>query len=264
MRAHMQAVGPPDPVTRSNAQLHDQCTHPGSRASRLKCLVYCILRDHADAWKVGPTGIEERSVSLAAEDGLVAAYSAVPDTYVTPTLPRIKAYARVVEAFHNTRTVLPMRYGCVVGSRPQISELLRVHRREFKASLDELVGCVEMGLRVLPADSRAPRDRGRTAPPLSGKAYLAGQRVHYQCKDVLREKGDAMTERIRRAFEGLYVKHHAERSLPGEAPLLSLYFLIRRADQERFRKAFGQLQEKSTERMLLTGPWPPYNFAPCL
>jgi hypothetical protein len=49
---------------------------------------------------------------------------------------------------------------------------------------------------------------------------------------------------------------------PGEsnAILVSLYFLVPKTVLGRFRRAFGELASNESARVMLTGPWPPYNF----
>ena len=61
------------------------------------------------------------------------------------------------------------------------------------------------------------------------------------------------------------MKCREDRSSAADGRLLSLFFLVRRENVERFREAFGQLQQETSAKMLLTGPWPPYNFvgSPC-
>jgi hypothetical protein len=46
----------------------------------------------------------------------------------------------------------------------------------------------------------------------------------------------------------------------GENLLVSMYFLIRREDVGPFRRKFERLQEPGAHRLLLSGPWAPYNF----
>jgi hypothetical protein len=115
----------------------------------------------------------------------------------------------------------------------------------------------------------------RVAPGLSamalaaaggtGREFLEGRRAHYaaeECDEALAARAAA---EARGALEGLAVKCHAERSGAPASPLgrvLSLFFLVRRENVERFREAFGQLQQETLAKMLLTGPWPPYNFVP--
>jgi hypothetical protein len=168
-----------------------------------------------------------------------------------------------------------MRYGCLLESEEQVREMLRVRQAEYLAALDEVAGCMEMGLRTLleETDPPAAEPSGRKAvlrsalvPRLSlrtrpGAAYLAARCSRYAEKDSWQHQAAARSDRFRRAFEGLFVKCEVEQSLAEKGRLLSLHFLVRRENGDRFQAAFHRLQAESREKVLLTGPWPPYHFA---
>ena len=234
----------------------------------MKHLVYCVLRDARGPMRcILPAGVEGAQVLLVAEGGLAAACSVAPDGCITPTVPRATAFAWVVGALHAVTAVLPFRYGNFLDSSERVLNLLRVHRAEFLQSLEEVEGCDEMGLRIL-LENRPHLACARpacAAPGGTGREFLEGRRAHYaaeECDEALAAKAAA---EARGALEGLAVRCRAQRSSAPASPLgrvLSLFFLVRRENVERFREAFGQLQQETPAKMLLTGPWPPYNFVP--
>jgi hypothetical protein len=217
-----------------------------------------------------PAGVEGAQVLLVAEGGLAAACSVAPDGCATPTVPRATAYARVVAALHKVAAVVPFRYGNLLENREQVVNLLRVHRAEFLQSLEEVEGCDEMGLRIL-LENRpglACAQPAYAAPGGTGREFLEGRRAHYAAEECDEALAAHAAAEARGALEGLAVKCRAQRSSAPASPLgrvLSLFFLVRRENVERFREAFGQLQQETSAKMLLTGPWPPYNFvgSPC-
>ena len=234
----------------------------------MKHLVYCILRDARGPMRgVLPPGVEGAPVFLVAEGGLAAACSVAPDGCAAPTVPRATAFAWAVAALHKVATVVPFRYGNLLETREQVLELLRVHREEFLQSLEEVQGCDEMGLRIL-LENRphlACAQPAYAAPGGTGREFLEGRRAHYaaeECDEALAARAAA---EARGALDGLAVKCREDRSIAADGRLLSLFFLVRRENVERFREAFRQLQQETPAKMLLTGPWPPYNFvgSPC-
>jgi hypothetical protein len=42
--------------------------------------------------------------------------------------------------------------------------------------------------------------------------------------------------------------------------MLSLYFLVKREEVEKFRQIFQAFASRYSARILLSGPWPPFNF----
>jgi hypothetical protein len=203
----------------------------------------------------------------------------VPDGCATPTVPRATAYARVVAALHKVAAVVPFRYGNLLENREQVLGLMQAHRAEFLQSLEEVEGCDEMGLRILlenrPEHSVRAEHAPYTAPGLpaialaaaggAGREFLEGRRAHYAAEECDESLAAHAAAEARGALEGLAVKCRAQRSSAPASPsgrVLSLFFLVRRENVERFREAFGQLQQETSAKMLLTGPWPPYNFVP--
>lgn len=244
----------------------------------MKRLVYGILRDYERTALAGRCGPEGSAVALLSEGGLAAAYSVVPDGCATPSVAQLQAYAQVVEALHQMGTILPMRHGCLLETEGQIRELLRVRRADSLAALEELDGCMEMGLRILlkDADRHTETPRDQPVPPSSveteavaksslqpGKSYLSERLTRYAAKDSRHQQTAAVRERFERLFAGLFVKCAVESLFAVDGTLLSLHFLVRRHDEESFRAAFRHFQEDRPEKLLLTGPWPPYHFASC-
>jgi len=226
-------------------------------------LAYCVLSESDRLRDVPLMGVEGAQVSLAVAAGLAVASSHVREDALPPTLPRVRAYAHVVESLHSAATVLPFRYGCFAKNGAELESLLGTRGRQFKAALQELHDCEEMTVRVLLKDQAPAVRAGPALAPtaVSGAAYLAGLRDYYSARESLESDAAATAEALRLAFRGLYVKLEVDHSPSGGGPLLSVHFLVFRKDVGRFREAFERLQETGDARMLLTGPWPLYHFA---
>jgi glycosyltransferase involved in cell wall biosynthesis len=158
-----------------------------------------------------------------------------------------------------------MRYGCELSTRAELVELLCERRAEFQAALDEVEGRAEWTIRVLlkGTAASAPKDVGPGAGPSSGKAYLATRRAWYADQDHQWNEAAAVTRRIENAFDRLLLRCVTEPPCAGREQLLTLHFLVHEKDQERFRRAFRRLEKSAPQKLLLTGPWPPYNFTSC-
>jgi hypothetical protein len=228
-------------------------------------LVYCVFRARDGVSDSLPPGVEGAKVSLVVVDGLAASFSRVCTGGPVPSVPRVQAYAQVVEALHKRCTVLPMRYGCEFSTRAQIVQLLCERRAEFQAALDEVEGCVEMSVRVLLGKTGRPAPKnGVPAPgPFPGKVYLAARKAWYAERDEERSDSAAVARRIENTFERLFVGCLVEAPCVSRERLLTLHFLMDRRNQGRFRQAFRRLEKSAPEKLLLTGPWPPYNFTSC-
>ena len=232
----------------------------------MTCLVYGIVfsesADHVRGRSppVLPAGVGGAPVRLIEEGGVGAAVSWIEPPDLTPNIARVLSYAKVVEALHADRAVLPMRYGCLVREETQVLELLRAHGEEYAAVLRGLVGCVEMGVRVLlPTESsflRPPSVRG----PSTGRAYLTDRAARYAREEEVAHALAAVTERLRGALDGLAERTGIDHGVRADRGLSSLYFLVKRGAVESFRRAFRRIERAEAARLLLSGPWPPYNF----
>ncbi len=240
----------------------------------MTCLCYCVL--HRPQPQVPPVlaGVEGRHVYLVNGRSLSAAVSRLAPREAAPDLARIRVYEQVIHAFHRNLTVIPLRYGCLLVDDSQVSRLLEERGPLFEGLLQELEGCVEMGLRVLlpggpvppgaaednrPAPAAPPLYPGECCPERPGLAYLRARRAYYCRQETWSQGHWQACEALQDAFAGLFVRCRFEGPGP-RLPLLSLFFLVPRAKVEGFRQAFRLLRPPDSARMLLSGPWPPYNF----
>ncbi len=225
-------------------------------------LVYAVLSE-SDAVRVEPpTGVEGRAVHLTPAEGLAAAHSSVSEAEAAPTVSRAAAFGGVVAALHRACTVLPFRYGCVLETQAEIIELLGNRGAEFASALDALSGCVEMTVRLLLPDARqADAAAPSLADAASGRAYLSRRRAGYGEADRLSRREQAAESRLRGAVHRLVRGCRRECVPANQARLLTFHFLIQRSALGAFCHALGALPGRDREALLLTGPWPPYNFA---
>jgi hypothetical protein len=236
-------------------------------------LLYCIFHSGEIQRQASLPGVGGQPVFPVAENGISAAISEIRDAHLAPDVPRVMAYKKVIESFHGDRTVIPMRYGCVLRGRSQVIQLLKRHARRYESLLKELDGCVEMGIRLMIDDCRLSIEgvKNREINPeirhaqfkTTGKAYLAARKAHYVQEEHITEAKNEIFEQFRAAFTGLFVKCKVETpSIANhQSPMLSLYFLVPGKSIDPFRRVFRHMCcGLKTTKLLLSGPWPPYNF----
>lgn len=193
----------------------------------------------------------------------------------------LAAYGRVVESFHRDHTVIPMRFGHSYDGETEVLHLLKQNRIACQALIRELEGCAEMGLRVLlkldpggtsgvgrgcspgqPATetSRAAREDSRSPEAHPGRGYLSSKRKLFAEQDRVMVEQRLIRDRACSAMGGLFNRCEEESLVYSGFSLLSLYFLVPRARIEPFRSRMLQVASELPHRLLLSGPWPPYNF----
>jgi gas vesicle protein GvpL/GvpF len=235
-------------------------------------LLYCIFRSPAQPRPGIPPGVGGKPVFVLAQKGLSAGLSELAESDLVPDISQILAYEAVVEHFYRDLTVIPVRYGCQLEGASEALRFLEGHREEYGALLDELEGLAEMGIHVLlersgagtESDARPVPPKSFPLPCNSGAAYLAAKRERYLGLDRAALDERLLVERLWDSLAGLSIRHKAEFPDSNRRRLLSLYFLVPRTAVESFRRAAQDLQAKQSVKLLLSGPWPPYNFVDSL
>ena len=212
----------------------------------MRYLLYCIFRR---GMTVPPAECSEVEII---EEGMLAAATSPWQDPPGAGLDNLKAYARTVAAFHASRTIIPLRYGCVLNSRSQVADWLQQHQADYQRLLEELEGTVEMGLRLLWAPGREGAPHGA-----SGRRYLDLARLRQM---GLTAEEVSWTDRLLDQLDGLYVREKREaRAAPG-GRLVSLYLLVPGGEVGHFRERVRGLTVAPDVKLLGSGPWPPYNF----
>lgn len=235
-------------------------------------LVYCIVSGRRRPALPSLTGVRHQTIWLLECDGLCAAVSdsgadieaEIAETKIANPITALRlqhlvAYAKAVEAFNRVETVVPMRYGCRFKSVTEVRAWLRERAGQFHALLARLDGCVEMGVRALLVGATGLRDDGLIWAPVAasskGAAYLAARRSQL----AITERAERTAQTIREALSNRFRESIAEARGTGAIPMASLYFLVERGALGGFRAAFGRIGATDAT-LMLTGPWPPYNF----
>jgi hypothetical protein len=235
-------------------------------------LLYCIFRTPARPRPEMPPGVGGKPVFVLAQNGLSVGLSEFAESDRVPDIPQILAFEKVAEFFHRDLALIPVRYGCELGGASEVRALLEKRRDEYGALLDDLEGLTEMGIHVLLDRAGAGKESAACpgAPPSlplpgsSGAAYLAAKRQRYLGLDRAAMHERLLVEEVWASLAGLYARRKVAFPDSNRGRLLSLYFLVPRASLAPFRRAARHLRPKESVKLLLSGPWPPYNFVDSL
>jgi hypothetical protein len=240
----------------------------------MKYLAYCIFsRDEGAQEGDAPVGIGGSPTYVIDNNGLSAAISAIPDDQVMKDSSTILVYHKVIESFHNRFGAIPLRLGTIVDDEAEIGRVLEKHGDRYKSLLKQLAGCVEMGIRVIINSFPAERASDNETPIFhdtgsagSGAAYLAGRKAHLDALNLTDERNRKIIAKYRAPFEDLFVKFKGEAlkspvsTIEPDAVVLSLYFLVPSQSVAAFQHEYDQLMSREPAKIMLSGPWPPYNF----
>jgi hypothetical protein len=150
----------------------------------------------------------------------------------------------------------------------ELAALLDERYNECDALLSRLDGLAEMGIQFAANASHAGSTGASTADPetsphgtvRSGISYLLSKKQYYGDADRMTEQRNQVANAVCKTLSGLFVRHKVE--LPSRGThVVSLYFLVPRTSVELFREAGRQCLKDGSMKLVVSGPWPPYNFA---
>jgi hypothetical protein len=181
------------------------------------------------------------------------------------------AHERMVEHVSRLGTVVPMKLFTLFSSDARAAADLGRSRARLRAVLRRIQGRQEWGVRVS-VDEAAARTEARSRAERATEGLTAGARFltrkrqeHKEARDIL-DTGRSAADEV---FTDLAAHADDTRrrppaaSEPGLRLLLDAAFLVPAARAAAFRDAVRREADRlapSGYRVVLTGPWPAYNF----
>ena len=206
-----------------------------------------------------PSGLAGEAIRLVPCDDLLAA---VGDVTSAPAVDEasLRAHdAAVRRLAAASPALLPARFGSMAGDERALGDALRPRLGALRDGLRAVRGCEQMTLRFARRDAvAAPPAAPETSPTAGGPGtrYLDARRA---------SAGDARAiPEVGRVLDALAPLVRGERRERHERPplLASVYHLVPRDSLEAYRAAVASAAAEAGMRITVSGPWPPYAFAP--
>jgi Gas vesicle synthesis protein GvpL/GvpF len=243
--------------------------------------VYGIVAAAGSSIAEAPTGVEGSGVQLLAEGALAAVVSSVPagdfdDARLRQHLADMEWVERLARAHEAvldwTRarfTVVPMRMCTVYKTEGGVREMLMRESVTFEEALGQLEGRSEWGVKVfvVPVHHGSQQDLNVA----SGSEYLGRRQRELERKEEEAERSHEAAAEIHQrlcalACDGLVAPPQRPEASghDGEMALNGVY-LVEDEEAARFEAAAAELRSEFEPLgldLVLTGPWPAYNFVP--
>ena len=173
-----------------------------------------------------------------------------------PSLSALRRHDAVVRRLAGAvPAVLPARFGALVRDGAALAELIAPQAATLRRALAQVAGREQMTLRLYGSTRRGEIKTAVPLPAGPGTRYLASRGAA-----TLRAQPDLA--RLRRTLAGLV---HAERIEPSQTPPLlgSVYHLVDRGQRRAYQRALRRVTCQLADlRVVPSGPWTPYAFAP--
>jgi hypothetical protein len=181
------------------------------------------------------------------------------------------AHERVVEHVSSLGTVIPMKLFTLFSSDARAAAELGRSQARLRAVLRRIEGRQEWGVRVS-VDEATARTRARERAQKASEGLAAGagfltrkRQEHKEVRDIV-DLGRTAADEVFEAVAG-YSDETQRRppvaAEPGLRLLLDAAFLVPAKRVAAFRESVRKQAERLAAhgyRVVLTGPWPPYNF----
>lgn len=202
-------------------------------------------------------GFGRESLRLVRCAGLLVTVSRLPATPAT-SLSALRRHDAVVRRLvRRADGVLPFRFGTFVDDRPTLARRLSARAPALRRALSLVAGREQMTLRVYGPPARPSRARRPASRHGAGARYLATRLAAARRRRSVPELAP-----LRAALGPFVVAERAERH--DHPPLLaSVYHLVERGRSRAYRRAVTTARARLGRVTLsVSGPWPPYAFAP--
>lgn len=193
-----------------------------------------------------PSSLEEPLRLVRCGELLVVAGEETP-----PLTPESLAAQDAVVRRLSVPAVLPIRFGETVRDEEELCKLLKPRTSDLLQALERVRGCEQMTLRVFgEPDPPPPEPQEDTGP---GTRYLEARRREIERTRSLPEI-EPLLDRLRPLVKEERIERKEQGTLLG-----TVYHLVRREDVPAYKETL-----KEEDRVAVSGPWPPYAFAPGL
>jgi hypothetical protein len=163
----------------------------------------------------------------------------------------LRAYDRQVTALASRLpALLPARFATTFADLEELRLVLRARQRSLRRALRAVRGRAQMTIRF--ANARPPGAAPNSqAEGMSGAAYLRARAAARAVPGF-----EPLRAAVRRWVRDERVENHGR--------VASVYHLVPRASVDAYRAALVRAADAAGDRVLVTGPYPPYAFATSL
>jgi hypothetical protein len=234
---------------------------------------------------VGATGVAGGAVEALAAGTLSVLVSEVPGEEFDAEplranlndlewLERVaRDHEAVLDELVAQTTVVPLRLCTIFADRDGARHMLEREREPLVEALGRLEGRQEWGVKLLVDGDRLAAAAAPASEPASGEggaAYLARRRTERQTREAARSLAVQLVDEVDGALRVHAIAaarlRPQNRELSGYTGnmLLNAAYLLDADEVDALRATADELQERHADhgaRIIVTGPWPPYNFA---
>lgn len=237
--------------------------------------IYCIIDAEEDIY-FGPIGIGEDkpAVTTVNYKDIASVVSTSPIKKYRVSRENSTAHELVVEAAMEDYTVLPVRFSTIAKDETLIQAVLEKRYSEFKDTLSQMKGKVELGVKVTWKEEvifeeilnenqeiRTLRDEIMKSSLPPEKTHWQRMRIGEMVEAAMDAKREEEADRILKRLKPYCVDLRENRLLL-DRMILNAAFLVDKSQEAEFDKQVKTLDAEQEHRLIIkyVGPVVPYNF----
>ena len=238
----------------------------------MKLLLYCVSGAQSVQDSITIKGVQGSDIRFVRTGKLAAVVSEFDSSQGAMDVQSLMIYHDVIDNCFKFGALIPFRFRTVLKDDDEVRRHLEERGTEYESKLEYLTGKTEMGVRLIveksPKESLnleiVENDISSSENP--GKSYLAKRKALYGVQESFDAKCESCIEALKMTLKGLFVDLKIEPSTKTatgaqeKETLISVYCLIQKDSVDRFRMAIEELKPSLDAKILMSGPWAPYNF----
>lgn len=235
--------------------------------------IYCLIElDKKENF--GPLGIGGKGDELYTVfyKNIAALISDSPLTEYSPSRENYLSHAKAIERVMKQFTVLPVRFGTVVGSEQEITGMIEREYDRFYPLFRKVEGKNELGLKaffkkeniyeiILERNDKIKKLKDRIAKMPAKESYHYKIKIGEMVVNALEEERERCKGEILKTISPLVVEVK-DNDTYGDNMVLNSAFLVDKENEENLDQKIKKLDETWGEHIIFkyTGPFPPFNF----
>lgn len=230
----------------------------------MKLYAYCLVEDPdtIDVPGVQVRGVQGAAVRLLKIDEFGVLVSDGESDAFPLTKESAIAHDAVVRSILGQTTSLPFRFGSVV-SEQQLRHYVATYKPALKKNLAHVRGCVQMDLKIIwqysKPDAGPPPEEERGP----GTAFLEKKRRELLGDERQVALKAELSDFLRKDLDGLIRDQQVTLRPSRTAVLAAVFHLVESASTQRYQEKVQEIRNIRPDlNIRMSGPWPPYSFAP--
>jgi hypothetical protein len=219
-------------------------------------------------------GINGNSLEIITVDNIGAVVCTIDSTDLVVDNTKAIEFANVIETLSNLFNLLPVRFGSIMESNEAITKMLEKNSTQILQNLLKVKNKSEFGIKVM-CDSIALKAEliTKSIPGLSitetqesentssvFRNYVEKKLKEHRIEEMILMYVDEVISEITTTLESLKASFKFKKMV-SEKIMIDAILLIDKQMKKELIQAVTDLQNQyPTLRIILTGPWSPYNF----